>query len=63
MTIGDGIWDVITAAKLAIGFVGIAQGKTNNKLLQAGAKDVLADFKQIRDFKQALEQAVVPDVI
>lgn len=63
VSIGDGIWDVITAAKLAIGFVGIAQGKTNNKLLQVGAKDVLNDFKQISDFQQVLEQAVVPDVI
>ena len=63
VSIGDGIWDLKTAAKLAIGFVGIAQGKTKNKLFQVGAKDILADFEGVNNFKQVLEQAVVPNII
>ena len=58
--IGDGIWDVKTAAKLALGFVGISQAQTQNKLFQAGAKDVLTNFEQVSNFQQILEQAVVP---
>ena len=43
--------------------MGIAREKAKNKLFQAGAKDVLADFEQVSNFKQVLEQAVVPNVI
>ena len=63
VSIGDGIWDLKTAAKLDLGFVGISQAEAKNKLLQAGAKDVLADFEQVNNFQQVLEQAVVPNVI
>ena len=63
VSIGDGIWDVKTAAKLSIGFVGIASGTAKNKLFQAGAKDVLADFKQVSNFQQVLKQAVIPNSI
>ena len=60
VSIGDGIWDVKTAAKLDLGFVGISQVQTQKKLFQAGAKDVLTNFEQVSNFQQILEQAVVP---
>ena len=63
VSIGDGIWDVKTATKLAIGFIGISQAQTQNKLFQAGAKDVLTNFEQVSNFQQLLEQAVVPSTL
>ncbi|MDJ0635805.1 MAG: HAD hydrolase-like protein [Xenococcaceae cyanobacterium MO_188.B29] len=62
VSIGDGIWDVKTAAKLDLGFVGISQVQTQKKLFQAGAKDVLTNFEQVSNFQQILEQAVVPSI-
>ena len=62
VSIGDGIWDVKTTAKLDLGFVGISQVQTQKKLFQAGAKDVLTNFEQVSNFQQILEQAVVPSI-
>lgn len=56
--IGDGLWDLRAANRLAIGFVGIASGERAEALRAAGAVDVLADFSNGEAFLRALEQAL-----
>jgi phosphoglycolate phosphatase-like HAD superfamily hydrolase len=45
ISIGDGYWDLITARKLDLEFIGIATGERADVLLEAGADVVFPDFE------------------
>lgn len=57
---GDGVWDVRTAAQLGWSMVGIAVGERANRLREAGAGIVLADFADHTAALAAVRQASVP---
>jgi phosphoglycolate phosphatase-like HAD superfamily hydrolase len=44
VAVGDGLWDVKTAQKLGLPFVGVAEGERAERLRQAGASHVLENF-------------------
>ncbi len=56
--IGDASWDVRTARKLALPFVGV--GSQPDLLLRLGATQVLRDFEDVDAVIAVLESAVVP---
>jgi phosphoglycolate phosphatase-like HAD superfamily hydrolase len=60
--IGDGIWDVKTASKLGIPFIGIARGNKAKKLFEEGSDRVFEDFSRFRNFRQILETAQIPRI-
>ena len=48
--VADGVWDVKTSRLLGIPFLGIGVGAQREKLIAAGASDVLPDFSDIDGF-------------
>ena len=58
--IGDGVWDVRTAAYLDIRFIGIVHESNAENLRAAGASTFLPDYRDPIAFEQALETATVP---
>jgi beta-phosphoglucomutase-like phosphatase (HAD superfamily) len=60
VSVGDGVWDVRTAANLEMLFLGIGDKKTAVKLRQAGANIVLKNYADYDLFLSSLENAVVP---
>jgi len=60
ISVGDGVWDVRTAANLKIPFLGIGDEKTAAKLRHAGASVILENFGDYDLFLSSLESATVP---
>lgn len=60
VSIGDGVWDAITAASLALPFIGIAEGEKAEQLGGAGAKLVFRDYRNVDRFLSALANADIP---
>ena len=60
VSIGDGVWDVRTAANLELPFIGIATGEREAKLRAAGASVVLPDFRDLAAFRHAVATATSP---
>jgi phosphoglycolate phosphatase-like HAD superfamily hydrolase len=59
VSIGDGIWDVTTAKRLALPFVGIcAEG--GRSLCHRGATHVMRDLTDVKALLRCLEEAEVP---
>ncbi|MGD0948556.1 MAG: HAD family hydrolase [Candidatus Binatia bacterium] len=58
--IGDAPWDVRSARRLGLPFLGIGSGRGARRLLADGASEVLPDFSDFDRLLQALEQAAVP---
>lgn len=59
--IGDGIWDVMTAAQLRLAFVGVGSCQQAMQALRdAQVKQIVADFTDFDDFYQALQTASIP---
>lgn len=58
--VGDGLWDLRTAAELGIRFIGIANDSPSAPLESAGATAILPDYADMRAFSEALETATVP---
>lgn len=58
--VGDADWDMTTAARLGIAFVGIAHHKEESTLRGAGAKIVLPDYQDFAAFAAALDAAEAP---
>ncbi len=56
VSVGDGVWDVRTASRLGYGFVGIARDAGAVKLRDAGAVEVLPDFRDPGAFFDAVER-------
>jgi phosphoglycolate phosphatase-like HAD superfamily hydrolase len=58
--IGDGTWDVETAASLRLPFVGVGRGERAARLRRAGAAVVIEDYADLDRFTAALAAARVP---
>lgn len=59
--IGDGVWDVTTAAELRMRFVGICRENARDRLAAAGATTILEDYSDERAVLDAIETAAVPE--
>ncbi|HKX29104.1 MAG TPA: hypothetical protein VJ302_15525 [Blastocatellia bacterium] len=60
VSIGDGLWDATTAVRLGIPFLGIGSGHRAQRLREAGANQVLEDYRDHGRFMQDLEEAEIP---
>lgn len=60
VSVGDGLWDLETAAALRLPFIGIAQGEKATRLRGAGADVVFADYLGIDGFLDALQSVGPP---
>jgi phosphoglycolate phosphatase-like HAD superfamily hydrolase len=58
--VGDGVWDVETAASLELPFIGIGQGARAERLRDAGASVVIDDYRDVDGFVGCLMTAPVP---
>jgi phosphoglycolate phosphatase-like HAD superfamily hydrolase len=58
VSIGDGVWDVVTARRLGIAFLGIGSGECAEKLRKAGAGNIIENYKDYGKFLQSLEAAL-----
>ncbi|MGH9769605.1 MAG: HAD family hydrolase, partial [Blastocatellia bacterium] len=61
VSVGDGVWDVRTAARLGLAFVGVGSGARAEMLREAGARHVIPDFEDADRFFECLEEAEAPD--
>src|SRR5215813_3967929 len=50
VSVGDGVWDVNTAARLGLAFVGVGCGARAEMLRNAGARHVIPDFEDVDHF-------------
>lgn len=57
VSVGDGVWDVRTAARLRLAFIGVASGARAEALRAAGAKHVIPDFEDTDRFFELLDEA------
>jgi phosphoglycolate phosphatase-like HAD superfamily hydrolase len=60
VSVGDGVWDVRTAARLGLAFIGVASGARAETLREAGAKHIIPDFDDADRFFECLEEAEPP---
>lgn len=60
VSLGNAAWDVRTAAKLGLPFVGIGEGAGAERLRAAGAACILPDFADLDRTLSALRDAGVP---
>jgi phosphoglycolate phosphatase-like HAD superfamily hydrolase len=60
VSIGDALWDVRTAMRLNIAFLGINSGHDATRLRRAGASHVIEDFRDYERSRQYLDSARVP---
>src|SRR5262245_1993947 len=60
VSVGDGVWDVNTAARLGLAFIGVGAGGRAETLRDAGAKHVIPDFEDVDRFFECLEEAEAP---
>ncbi|MBS1786351.1 MAG: HAD family hydrolase [Acidobacteria bacterium] len=60
VSVGDGLWDVRTAANLGLNFVGIADGDRAQTLNQAGARHIVGDYRDVNVFFEFLNLAEIP---
>jgi phosphoglycolate phosphatase-like HAD superfamily hydrolase len=60
VSVGDGLWDVRTAANLGLPFVGVAANERAESLRQAGATHVLAHYEDVNRFFAYLDAAETP---
>ncbi|MGE0886932.1 MAG: HAD family hydrolase [Blastocatellales bacterium] len=60
VSVGDGLWDLRTAANLDLDFVGIASGERAQVLNQAGARHIVGDYLDLNNFFDFLNLAERP---
>jgi len=60
VSVGDGVWDVRTAARLNFAFLGVGRGASVTRLSQAGATHVIEDFSDYDRLVRFLTEAGVP---
>ena len=60
VSVGDAVWDVLTAKRLELPFIGIARGVRADTLRSAGARQVLEDFQDEDEFDRQLDAAAPP---
>lgn len=61
VSVGDAPWDVRTAARLKLPFLGVARGERAHRLRSFCACEVIEDYKDTSAFLSCLESAVVPE--
>lgn len=61
VSVGDGVWDVKTAANLGLPFVGIGSDDRAETLSNLGAKHIVADYRNTDHFFACLDEAVIPN--
>jgi phosphoglycolate phosphatase-like HAD superfamily hydrolase len=62
VSVGDGIWDVATAARLRVPFVGVRVDGSEEALRRRGVSHVVRDYTDLDALLHSLENAVVPEV-
>jgi phosphoglycolate phosphatase-like HAD superfamily hydrolase len=60
VSVGDGVWDVRTAANLGLPFVGVAEGEGAARLRAAGARHIIEHFEDVDRFFAYLDAAETP---
>jgi phosphoglycolate phosphatase-like HAD superfamily hydrolase len=60
VSVGDGIWDVTTAAKLKLPFVGVRIDGREGALRRRGVTHIVRDYTDTTALLQSLQQAHVP---
>lgn len=60
VSIGDGLWDLHTARRLCLAFIGIAAGTQAARLSAAGAARVLPNYTDYESFLHHLNSAAPP---
>lgn len=60
VSVGDGVWDVKTAANLGLSFVGIGAEARAESLRQNGARFILPHYEDRNAFFMNLEEATIP---
>jgi len=60
VSVGDAVWDVRTARRLRLPFVGIGDGRRAQALRDEGASCVLPDFRDLARLRAALGEAQPP---
>jgi len=58
--VGDAVWDVRTALRLELPFVGLAAGTRAGLLHDAGASTIIEDFVDLEHCMQCFERAAIP---
>lgn len=61
ISIGDGVWDVRTAASLGVGFVGRASADDADRLRREGAEMVISDYLDEPELLRTILAAATPD--
>jgi phosphoglycolate phosphatase-like HAD superfamily hydrolase len=61
VSIGDAVWDIRTAHRLQLPFVGIGDGEGAETLRRQGASHVVPDFVDEARCIRALDEAAIPD--
>jgi phosphoglycolate phosphatase-like HAD superfamily hydrolase len=61
--VGDGVWDVVASKNLVFNFIGISADSNKQKLVDAGAKFVISDFKNFDRFTEILKSFSSHDAI
>lgn len=60
VSVGDATWDVQTASRLELPFVGIGAAQRAERLRQAGASHTMDNFLDQQQFMRYIEQADIP---
>jgi phosphoglycolate phosphatase-like HAD superfamily hydrolase len=60
VSVGDGLWDVVTAQKLGLPFVGVAEGERAERLRRAGASHVVENFSNWTRCLEYFDAARIP---
>jgi phosphoglycolate phosphatase-like HAD superfamily hydrolase len=60
VSVGDAVWDVRTARRLELPFVGVAAGQRAALLLKNGATAVIQDFMNHNHCMECFERATIP---
>jgi phosphoglycolate phosphatase-like HAD superfamily hydrolase len=61
VSVGDAMWDVQTAWRLALPFVGVASGERAAMLRNNGARTTIEDFVNYQHCMECFERAAPPD--
>jgi len=59
--LGDALWDLQTARRLRLPFVGVGRGSAGKRLLDAGSHHLVTDFLEMKSLVSLLENAELPE--
>ena len=61
VSVGDGLWDLITAQNLALPFIGVAEDGAAKVLRDNGASHVVGNYLDVEQCLRFLDQAHIPN--